>query len=149
MYDLSSALAVLLTRFVECVFTLKSVKHADLIQKAIRYINANYAKDVTLDDVAFHVGLSGSHLSRLFREATGKTFIAYLTDARVGVSKELLADLSVSLAEIGPRVGFEDQSYYTRVFKKRTGMAPGQYRRRRGLEDGQPAVDESNIEIHE
>ena len=149
VYDLSSTLAVLLTRFVECVFTLKSVKHADLIQKAVRYVNANFAKNLTLEEVAFHVGLSGFHLSRLFREDTGDTFIGFLTKLRVRACKELLADSSVALSEIGPRVGFEDQSYFTRVFKKMTGMSPGQYRKRKGLEEGSPLVDESNIEIHD
>jgi len=110
VYGLSAALAVLLTRFVDCVFSLKTVKHADTVQKAVRYIHRNYAKPVSLEDVAFHVGVSPSHFSRLFREATGGTFISFLTDTRVRASKELLADPSLSLAEVASRSGFEAQS---------------------------------------
>lgn len=149
VYDLSAALAVLLSRFIEFVFALKSVKHAGLVQRAIRYLNANYRKPISLEDVAFHVGLSPSHFSRMFREGTGETYVSFLSELRVKAAKKLLEDLSIPLSEVGPMVGFEDQSYFTRIFKKRTGMAPGRYRKRKGLAEGSPVVDESDIEIHE
>lgn len=149
VYDLSADLAVLLTHFVELVFSLKTVKNADLVQKAVRYILKHYTKPLSLEDVAFHVGLSVSHFSRLFKEGTGDTFITFLTRTRLREGQELLGDPSIPLAEIGPRVGFEDQSYFTRVFKKRTGLSPGRYRKRRGLPEATPRIDESDIEIHE
>jgi two-component system response regulator YesN len=149
VYGLSSSLAILLTRFVECVFSLKTVKHADLVQKAVRYIHQNYEKPISLEDVAFHAGVSPSHFSRLFKEGTGQTFIGFLTDTRLRASKELLADPSIPLAEVASSVGFDDQSYFTRVFTKRAGTSPGRYRKRKGLAESDPRVDESNIEIHE
>jgi two-component system, response regulator YesN len=149
VYDLSASLSVILSRFVDCVFTLKSIKHADLIRKSIYFIRSQFSGSISLEKVAEYVHLSPSHFSRIFHEGVGESFVSYLTRIRIEKAKALLQAQSIPLAEIGARTGFKDQSYFTRVFKRSTGMSPGRYRGARGVHARRKAVDESNIEIHD
>ncbi|MEO8411989.1 MAG: AraC family transcriptional regulator, partial [Propionivibrio sp.] len=141
--DLSSRLANMLKSFTDCVASEKWAKHADQMQKAVQYLNANYSRNVNLQTVAAHLHLSASHFSKLFKEGTGQGFVHYLNQVRVERSKDLLRDRSLSLAEIAELVGFEDQSYFTKVFRRHAGISPGRFRRNRGL------PPEANLEIHE
>ncbi len=140
---LTADLAAMLKRFTDHVFCPKSARHADLLQKAVQYLNANYAKSIDLQSVSAHVHMSASHFSKVFKEEMGKSFVHYLNHIRVERSKDLLRDRSIALADIAGRLGFEDQSYFTKVFCKLTGMSPGRYRNNRG----QPL--EANLEIHD
>jgi len=96
----------------------------------MEYIRAHYDHKLTLDDIAQHVYLSRSYLSSLFREETGQTLFSYINRVRVEKSKLFLMDSTVALAHAAAMCGFEDQSYFTKVFRKITGMSPKQYRDR-------------------
>lgn len=130
--DMAFLLAKITRRFSDCVFDLKAVKHADMIRKALRYFNAHYPEKISLESVAEEVRLSPSYFSRLFKDEMNTSFSAYLNELRIDKSKALLGDRSIGLAEIAGRVGFDDQSYFTKIFKKVTGMSPGAYRESRG-----------------
>ena len=121
-------LSEIMKRFTDCVFNLKGVKHIDVIYKALEYIRNNHMRKITLDEVASHVYLSPSYFSSLFKREMKTNFSSYLNLKRVETSKRLLADSSVNLLEIAGLSGFEDQSYFTKVFKKYTGTSPGKYR---------------------
>lgn len=116
-------------RFAQHVFDHAYSGYGDAVGMAVLYIKQNYAKKITLQDVAEHVYLSASYFSKVFREKTGKTPGQYLTDIRVDAGKKLLRDPGVNIAEIPEVVGFESQSYFTRVFKKAVGRTPWRYRR--------------------
>ncbi|MFT3850221.1 MAG: helix-turn-helix domain-containing protein [Propionivibrio sp.] len=141
--DLSVSLSAMLKRFAECVFTPRSTRHADLIQKAIQYLNAHYARPIDLSTVSAHLHMSAAHFSKVFKEETGHGFVHFLNQLRVERSKDLLRDHSIRLAGIAEMVGFDDQSYFTKVFRKHTGMSPGQYRRNRGQ------TPEADLEVHD
>lgn len=132
--DLSQTLSKIMVRFTDCVFNLKQVKHVDIIQKAINYINKNYMKKIALEDVAEHVFLSPSYFSKIFNEELSSNFSKYLNKVRIEQAKRLLLSSSASLIEISNLVGFDDQSYFSKVFKKLTGVTPGKYREARGKE---------------
>jgi len=117
-------------RFVSYVFEFNDVKHADIIYKITSYIKANYMKRITLEDVAEHVYLSKTYISRIFKKEMSVTFSTYINKIRVEKSKILLKDCSLSLCDVATLVGFEDQSYYTKIFRKFTNMSPGKYRER-------------------
>lgn len=119
-------------RFSEAVFESADIKHIDAIYKAIRYIRENYMKKITLEEVAQYVHFSPSYFSKIFKDETGSAFNLYLNRIRVENSKRLLMDNSISLVDVANIVGFEDQSYYSKVFKKITGKTPGRYREARG-----------------
>ncbi|MCL2004192.1 MAG: AraC family transcriptional regulator [Oscillospiraceae bacterium] len=107
-----------------------SVKHMDVIAKAVTYIRSNYMNKITLQEIAAHVFLSPTYFSKVFREETGQTPGGFIAAVRLDASKRLLRDPSVSIIDIPGMAGFESQSYFTRVFKKAEGQTPGEYRRR-------------------
>lgn len=99
-----------------------------IIQKARTYIDQNYARDLSLDDVAREVGISPYYFSKLFKEQTGQNFIDYLTRLRIETAKRLLVDPAMSVKEVCLRSGYSNQNYFSRIFKKSTGMTPTEYR---------------------
>jgi len=129
--ELTFWLSKVMIRFTDCVFNLSNCKHADIIYKALDYIRHNYMNKITLEDVAAEVHLSPAYFSRVFNEEMKQNFNQYLNMIRIEHSKKLLNDLSLSIADISGFSGFEDQSYFTKVFKKITGTSPGRYRDRR------------------
>ncbi|MFW5712099.1 MAG: AraC family transcriptional regulator [Spirochaetia bacterium] len=126
--DLAYWLSRILERFTDLVFDLKDIKHTDAIYKAIQYIHEHYARRITLEEVASEVYLSPAYFSKIFRQEVGSTFKSYLNQIRIEKSKILLRDRNIQLIDVAGMVGYEDQSYYTKVFKKFAGTSPGKYR---------------------
>jgi len=79
--------------------------------------------------VARKVYISPYYLSHLFREELNITFLEYLTMVRMEEAKKLLKDTSLSIVAIASQVGYEDASYFSKVFKKYVGISPAQYRK--------------------
>jgi len=133
--DLTYWLSKTMAKFTEQVFDLQNVKHVDAIYKAIEFIKRNYMKKVTLEEVAINSSLSTTYFSRIFKKEMNCSFNNYLNRVRIEMSKKLLLDESIPLIEVSIIVGFEDQSYYSKVFKKIIGISPGKFREKRGLYD--------------
>ena len=121
-------LSSVLDQVMDSVFGFTGLRHAGVINQSVQYINTHYDQRLTLDIMAGRVFLSPPYFSRIFKEETGETFTAYLNRVRVDRSRELLRHKHLRLADIALLVGFEDQSYFTKVFKKVTGMPPLRYR---------------------
>lgn len=98
------------------------------VTRAREYIDAHYAENVTLDDLARVAYLSPYHLSRVFTEHVGLPPHAYLTQVRIHHAKHLLA-CDWPITEVAFEVGLVDQSHLNRRFKRIVGMTPGQYRK--------------------
>lgn len=101
------------------------------VQAAQAYAAAHYGRRLTLCEVAEVVHLSKNYFSSLFRAQMGMTFTQYVNLLRVEKSKEYLRGTGLPIVEVMTRVGFEDQSYFSKVFKQATQLSPGQYRARR------------------
>jgi len=134
--DLSYWVSRIMARFTDLVFDLQDVKHVDVMHKAMDYIKRNYHKKITLKDVADHVNLSASYFSRLFKTEMAMTFTHYLNRVRIEQSKSLLLNERIPLVDIALHTGFEDQSYFTKVFRKHVGISPGKFRECRGQVKG-------------
>lgn len=119
-------------KLMDGVFDFENIRHSDIIHKAIHYMRNNYSRKITLEETAKAVFLSQSYLSRIFKDETGVSFNKYLNSIRIEKSKTLLLSNEIRLADIAPLVGFEDQSYYTKVFKRTTGALPSLYRDKKG-----------------
>lgn len=130
--ELSVWLTGIMHRFINYSFDFTQVKHSDVVYKVMEYVKANYSRKISLDDVARHVYLSRSYLSSLFKEETGMSLFTYINRVRVEKSKLFLLDNTVALVDVASLCGFEDQSYFTKVFKKETGYSPKKYRDSRG-----------------
>ncbi|MCK0470556.1 response regulator [Halalkalibacter sp. APA_J-10(15)] len=99
-----------------------------LLVQAKEYIDDHYHKAVTLEEAAERVGLSSYYLSKLFKEHFQLKFIEYVTQTRMNKAKDLLLDGKTPLKEIALTIGYKDPNYFSRVFKKETGMSPREYR---------------------
>ncbi len=103
-------------------------------EKARQYIRTHLSQDIRTADIASHCGISPSRLSHLFSEHCGMTMKQYLISERVEAAKELLKNTDSSVSAISSLLQFCDQSRFAAVFKKKTGMTPGQYRSRNSFE---------------
>ena len=130
--DICEKLSEMLNRFTSETFRTGESKHAAIITGVVSYIRNNYMHRITLDDTSAHVYLSPSYLSKIFKEEMQTTFNSYLNSVRVEKSKTILLSNSLSISEVSDLVGFADQSYFNKVFKKHVGMTPKKYRDIRG-----------------
>ncbi len=114
--------------FANNLLSHSNIKNRDLMKKAVSYISQHYSEPLTLNIVANQVHLNASYFSTLFKKEMGMSFKEYLNQVRIEESKRLLANSSFSIIDIAVSVGFEDQSYFSKVFKKYTGITPKQFR---------------------
>lgn len=115
-----------LESFMDTMFN-ETDKGNPYIRKALRYMNDNYGCHLELAQVAEYVELSPSYFSALFHRVVGVSFREQLCRIRVEESKRLLLSKKYTLADIAISMGFPDQSYYSKVFKRIVGVTPGKY----------------------
>lgn len=106
-----------------------SNRYRNVLDEVIGYIEKHYAEEeLSLNVLASHVNFSPNHLSMIFSQQTGKSFIKYLTEYRMQKAKELLRCTGKRSSEISVEVGYKDAHYFSYLFKKTQGMTPTQYR---------------------
>lgn len=98
------------------------------ISQALAYCSENFSHKVTLDEVASVVQLNKSYFSQLFHKEMGISFGAYLETLRIQNARQILCSSGVPMSDVAEKAGFSNQNYFTKVFKKVTGMTPSQYR---------------------
>ncbi len=99
------------------------------IEEACQFLSRNLAEEVNLEEIARHVCLSPSRLAHLFREQLGVNIIRWREDQRMILAKHLLQSTCSPVARIASLVGYDDQMYFSRVFRKRVGTSPSEFRR--------------------
>ena len=110
--------------------------YREVISEVLAYIDQHYSdEELSLNTLAAHVNFSPNHLSAVFRQEMGQTFIKYLTDLRLDKAKEMLLSTSKKSNEIGLLVGYKDPHYFSYLFKKTTGMTTTQFRGKGRMED--------------
>lgn len=136
MISSSRLLSILLTIFRDVV---KSGKNADkdpdysttrrekILDDARSYIKRNYDEPISLDELAANLKISTYYLSHIFSEEGEFSYSTYLTNVRMEKAREFLHDSRMNISEVAYKVGFESANYFTKVFKKTTGMSPKQY----------------------
>ena len=102
------------------------------MSKVKDYLQHNYMYDISLDSVSEILGMSPSYFSVMFKRSFGVGFVDYLNELRIQAAQELLDDPLRSTAEVASLVGYESANYFARIFKKKTGMTPTEYRRKGG-----------------
>ena len=117
-----------LDAFIDEVYATRETRNLPVIRQAVSYIKAHFREELTLDDVAKAVHFSPYYVSRLFKEELGLNFIEYVTRTRIDEAKRLLLETNQTISEIALSVGYQDPSYFTKVFKKMEGRTPTQFR---------------------
>ena len=102
--------------------------HEKRLKRVLDYVEANLSGAISLDSLAAEACLSPYHFARLFRAATGFAPHRYVVDRRVQAAQKMLASTGCSIAQVAVDTGFGSQANFTRVFRKLTGITPGQYR---------------------
>ena len=106
----------------------KTDKSESLIEKAEAFINRNYMKDLSLEDISRYCNISSYYFSKLFKQETGENYVEYLNKVRIGNAKKMLSDSDASIKEICYSVGFSDPNYFSRAFKKYEGVTPSEFK---------------------
>ncbi len=108
-----------------------------LTQRQLKQVKAffteNIDQNISLSDLANVAGLSRYHFSRLFRRSVGQSPLQWVTDRRISAAKSLLAETEQPISAVANAVGFENQSHFGQVFRKRTGLSPRNYRLKRRM----------------
>jgi AraC-like DNA-binding protein len=98
------------------------------IEKAVEYMNQNFQKNITLTEISKLVNMSDVSFSRFFKARTGITFIDSLLELRLGHASRLLIDTTQSVSEVAYNCGFNNISNFNRLFKKKKGCTPKDFR---------------------
>jgi AraC-like DNA-binding protein len=105
--------------------------HSEPVRRAMELAERRSAEPLSVADAAREVYLSPSRFAHVFSAEAGMPFHQYLAAMRVEKAKGLLAHSSLNIGEVAARCGFCNQNYFAAIFRERTGMPPGEYRRRR------------------
>jgi len=112
------------------ISTLDKITHPE-VKKIILYIEKHYKEDIKLSSLARHVMMGENYVSALFKKKTGETLIHYLHRIRIEKAIEYLLTTDLSVSQIGQNVGFMNDNYFIKIFKRMMGTTPSQYRLKR------------------
>ena len=110
---------------------LISVQQNDIIEKSILYMQRHISKKINLSDLALHCGLSIPQYSQIFKKKTLSSPMKYYSNQRIQRSCQMLDFTNMNIKEIANHLDFEDQFYFSRLFKKVMGVSPAEYRKRK------------------
>lgn len=135
MLNLSSSYreyaAIYMSRMKELsskIMSVYSQGHKKPVRDIIRFVETHYSERLGIETAAVQVGLSPVYFSHLFKAETGKNFTDFVTEYRMNIAKERLLRDDTGIGEIAEAVGYSDQRYFSRQFKKLTGITPSAYR---------------------
>lgn len=114
--------------FLGLSLQLRGQNRNSLIEQAMTLIHRSYAEDIKLQGIADELSIHPVWLSQLFKKETGINFLDYVTDLRIRKAKELLRGSSMKVYEIAESVGYSDIHYFGKLFKKKTGLTPKEFR---------------------
>lgn len=100
-----------------------------LVSAAKEYVLKHAAEDITLGEIAWHVGKGEEHLARVFKRETGQSVFTYVREIRLNQAKTLLLNPALTQSEIAQQCGFHSLSFFSRIFRQHVGMPPSHYRR--------------------
>lgn len=114
--------------FKNCI-ELKEKKEMRPITEAKNYIQEHYKESLKLEEVSRVIGFNATYFSTVFKKETGKSFLDYLTEVRMSKAKQLLCRGDLSVNDVAEEVGYQDLKYFSKLFKKATGISPSEYKK--------------------
>lgn len=128
--DVNAILESFIINTIERMISYRQRNSKHIIRRAVVYIEKNYTQKIYLDDLAAHVNLSKHYVCYLFKKEIGTTVSNYINNLRIEKAKELILNGNSSVKEIYDRLGFSDQQYFSKIFKKIVGVTITQYKQR-------------------
>lgn len=102
-------------------------KNSRTINIALDYIDNNYTQEISLENVAKHIGLTPQHFSKIFKQETGSNYVDWITRLRIEKAKQYLSSGEKNIKEICYLVGYKDPNYFSRIFRRIVGTSPSEY----------------------
>jgi len=130
--ELTDILHNIIDRVSGTISSFRGIPHAAALRKAENFIMENYTRKISLKEISDIAGLSPPYFSTIFKEEMGENLSKYLNRLRVEKASHLLLETDMSLSEIAACCCFEDQSWFSKIFKAYTGISPGKYRNQGG-----------------
>ena len=110
-------------------FVNETIYDTARIDKVISFLNKNYTRNVSLEEIASFAAMNAAAFCRYFKSKTGKSFKNYILDMRIGFACKLLLMEDISISQLSSKCGFETVSHFNKTFKKNTGYVPSLYRK--------------------
>lgn len=129
VYKLYQYLTDVIVNSMDKIIEDKRQRDTRPIRDAKLFIQTNYKRQITLEEVSGKVGFNATYFSSLFKKETGYTFLEYLSEVRMNKAKELLKDTNYSIMVICENVGYSDIKHFTKTFVKHTNLKPNEYRK--------------------
>lgn len=126
-YNLEINLVYAIAMIRNCVKNLLYQNNSYLVRQALEYIENNYNKAISLNDVATQLKVTPFYISKLLNKQVGKTFTDIVNEFRIAKAKQLLKDGAMA-KEVAAQIGFQSSSYFAKTFKKNVGITPIEYR---------------------
>jgi len=127
-FDLNPWLAVMESALIELAGWLRKQGNGHIVYEVESYIRVHYAEEIHLQALADQFHMSPSHLSRTFKHLLGETISDYIVRLRIGKAKLLLANPNLKLAVVAEGVGYQDEKYFSKAFKRSEGITPKEFR---------------------
>jgi AraC-like DNA-binding protein/ligand-binding sensor protein len=143
--ELTEELYLIIERMAASIFSFQGIRHASALRKAERFIWDNYTRKISLQEIAEASGLSAPYFSTIFKDEMGENLSCYLNRLRVEKAAAMLTETDISLNEIAGICGFEDQSWFSKIFKGLIGVSPGKYRENGGNGSNTPPIPEQGV----
>lgn len=128
--DLVDLLEQMVIKYTNTILHLSNINHVSVIKNASKYVHMHLSEPIRLNDVANFVNLSPNYFSSLFKREMNLSFADYVNQTRIKESQYLLETTEYSILDIAISVGYNNQNYFTTIFRKFTGITPKQYRMR-------------------
>lgn len=125
--DTKRSANMIIKNIINYISGYKKSKNIDVVEKAKKYIESNYAKEISLDELSQYVSMSTYYFSRIFSKVEGMSFRDYLVKTRMEKAKILLREGNKSIKQVALEVGYADQNYFSKAFKKYTNLSPKEY----------------------
>jgi len=130
--EITSNMFLILEQMAGKIFSFQGVRHASALRKAERFIWENYTRKISLKEIADVSGLSAPYFSTIFKDEMGENLSNYLNRLRIEKASSMLQKTEFPISGISTACGFEDQSWFSKVFKSYTGFSPCKYREQGG-----------------
>ncbi|MGN0158512.1 MAG: helix-turn-helix transcriptional regulator [Brotaphodocola sp.] len=118
----------IISQFIELIQNLFLSHYGKYVQSTMEYIALHIDCEITLAELAAHVQLSPTYLAGIFKAETGRSIITFINEKKMIYARLLLKNTSITVQEIAHHLGYQDTSYFIRVFRKNNGMTPSAYR---------------------
>jgi len=130
--EVFGAMYLILEQMAGKIFSFRGIRHASALRKAERFIWENYTRKISLKEIADVSGLSAPYFSTVFKDEMGENLSNYLNRLRIEKASAMLRETEYPINGISTACGFEDQSWFSKVFKNYTGFSPCKYREHGG-----------------